>query len=121
VSLITVILVVFIFSGADFAYESLQKNIYDAKENNYKQEYAIQKDVNKINQEEIVEKTLKVNQNLKECWQIEIPVIALIAPIDEGTTQEVMKEYVGHFESTNLWKGNIGLAAHNRRFSDKLF
>ena len=54
-------------------------------------------------------------------WKIEIPKINLIAPIAENTTQEVMKEYVGHFENTASWKGNIGLAAHNRRISNKLF
>ena len=63
-----------------------------------------------------------MNENLQEgIWQVEIPSIGLIAPISEGTTQEVMREYVGHFENTNLWKGNIGLAAHNRRISNKLF
>ena len=56
-----------------------------------------------------------------EIWQVEIPAIDLVAPISEGTTQEVMEEYVGHFEETNLWNGNIGLAAHNRRISNKLF
>ena len=66
---------------------------------------------------EVIEKTDTEN----DVWQIEIPVIGLIAPISEGTTQEVMKEYVGHFENTNMWTGNIGLAAHNRRISNKLF
>lgn len=54
-------------------------------------------------------------------WQIEIPKINLIAPIEEGTTEEIMNKYVGHFENTEKWIGNIGLAAHNRRISGKLF
>lgn len=60
-------------------------------------------------------------EDKEEIWQIEIPKIDLIAPISEGTSQEVMAEYVGHFENTSLYEGNIGLAAHNRRISNKLF
>ena len=32
-----------------------------------------------------------------------------------------MREYVGHFENTVFWKGNIGLAAHNRGFPINYF
>lgn len=59
-----------------------------------------------------------VNENI---WQIEIPKINLIAPISEGTSQEVMLEYVGHFENTEEWKGNVGLAAHNRGYPINYF
>lgn len=54
-------------------------------------------------------------------WQIEIPKINLVAPISEGTSQEVMLEYVGHFENTKLLNGNVGLAAHNRGFPINYF
>lgn len=57
----------------------------------------------------------------EEIWQIEIPRIGLIAPIAEGTSQEVMLEYVGHFENTNILNGNVGLAAHNRGFPINYF
>ena len=63
----------------------------------------------------------KEEEQIEEIWQIEIPKIDLIAPINEGTSQEVMLEYVGHFENTEMWEGNIGLAAHNRRVPGKLF
>ena len=39
----------------------------------------------------------------------------------EGTSQEVMLEYVGHFEHTNLLNGNVGLAAHNRGYPINYF
>lgn len=58
---------------------------------------------------------------LEELWQIEIPKIELEAPISEGTSQEVMLEYVGHFENTGILNGNIGLAAHNRGFPINYF
>ncbi len=53
-------------------------------------------------------------QNNEEIWKIEIPAISLVAQIREGTTQEVLDKYVGHFTETYKMQGNIGLAAHNR-------
>ena len=65
---------------------------------------------------EKIETLLKNTSGLNEkLWQVEIPNINLIAPIAQDTTQEVMKKYVGHFINTAFWKGNVGLAAHNRR------
>lgn len=54
-------------------------------------------------------------------WYIEIPSISLKAQIQEGTTKEVMDKYVGHFEETQNWIGNIGLAAHNRGYENNYF
>lgn len=117
VSLITIILSVFIFSGANLAYESLQNTFNKTQEKDYKETYNNEQKFKVIDLEEQIEKELRTNYNLEEnIWQIEIPKIGLLAPIAEGTTQEVMKEYVGHFENTSLWKGNIGLAAHNRGY-----
>lgn len=68
------------------------------------------------------EKNLEVIKEHKEqIWQIEIPKINLVAPISEGTSQEVMLEFVGHFENTSIWNGNIGLAAHNRGYPINYF
>lgn len=77
-----------------------------------------EQEVKIITADEEIEKMLDATELVNDIWQIEIPAIHLIAPIAEGTTQEVMREYVGHFEETSLWNGNIGLAAHNRRFSN---
>ena len=63
-------------------------------------------------------KESNIDENI---WQIEIPKIDLIAPIKEGTSQEVMLEYVGHFENTEFIYGNVGLAAHNRGFPINYF
>ena len=65
--------------------------------------------------EEIAEEKASSN------WQIEIPKIDLVAEIQEGTTQEVMNKYVGHFEETKLEYGNVGLAAHNRGYPVNYF
>jgi len=45
---------------------------------------------------------------------IKIEKIELEAPIKEGTDLETLKEYVGHFANSNIWDGNVALAAHNR-------
>ena len=57
----------------------------------------------------------------KKIWQIEIPKINLVAPIAEGTSANIMNEYVGHFEETPKNNGNIGLAAHNRGYKINYF
>ena len=62
------------------------------------------------------------DENIEDdIWQIEISKINLSAPISEGTSQEVMLEFVGHFESTSKWNGNVGLAAHNRGYPINYF
>ena len=43
-----------------------------------------------------------------------IEKINLKATVKEGSTQEVLKEYIGHIQETAKYDGNIGLAAHNR-------
>lgn len=71
-----------------------------------------------IEQEEmpVIENTVKA-----EIWQIEIPKISLVATIAEGTTKEVLNQYVGHFENTSREEGNVGLAAHNRGYDVNYF
>lgn len=61
------------------------------------------------------------NIDTQKIWQIEIPKINLVAPIAEGTSANIMNEYVGHFEVTPKNKGNIGLAAHNRGYKVNYF
>lgn len=46
---------------------------------------------------------------------LEIPKIELSAPIKEGTDWETLEEYIGHFENSSIWEGNVCLASHNRR------
>lgn len=43
-----------------------------------------------------------------------IPRINVYAEIMEGTTDEVLASYIGHFENTSIWEGNVALASHNR-------
>ena len=64
------------------------------------------------------EELVETNEDI---WQLEVPIIYLVAPIQEGTSQEVMLEFVGHFKNTSTWDGNIGLAAHNRGYPINYF
>lgn len=57
----------------------------------------------------------------QDTWKIVIPSIGLEAIIDEGTTTQVMNKYVGHFENTSRWNGNVALAAHNRGYPVNYF
>lgn len=54
-------------------------------------------------------------------WKLEIPKIELSAQIEEGTTEEILNEYIGHFENTSKNNGNVALAAHNRGYSVNYF
>ena len=111
VSLIITVLVVFRLTTVNLAYESLQNGKLTeeiSKETEIEETLDVDKDTN-------FETFLNINYANLELWQVEIPKINLIAPIAQDTTQEVMEKYVGHFTKTAFWKGNIGLAAHNRR------
>ena len=114
VSLIIAVLVVFILTTVNLAYESLQNGKLTeeiSKETEIEETLGVDKDTE-------FETFLNINYANLELWQVEIPKINLIAPIAQDTTQEVMEKYVGHFAKTAFWKGNIGLAAHNRRLSN---
>ena len=83
-----------------------------------------QEQKNEVNLIHNVSNNVSNNENKveeKEDWYIEIPAISLKAEIAEGTTKEVMDKFVGHFEETTTWVGNVGLAAHNRGYENNYF
>ena len=57
----------------------------------------------------------------KNTWKLNIPKIDLTAEIKEGTSKEIMENYIGHFTETSKTTGNIGLAAHNRGYTKNYF
>lgn len=81
--------------------------------------------INQETEEKIQIKNNSLQQNTEEkieiYWKIIIPKISLEAQICEGTSNEVMNKYVGHFEETSTKIGNIGLAAHNRGYPVNYF
>lgn len=71
-------------------------------------------------------KTIEIDEIVKSQykssnWRLIIEKINLDAPIIEGTTKEVLRRGIGHFESTTKWEGNICLAAHNRGYKYNYF
>ena len=47
-----------------------------------------------------------VEEKINNIWVLEIPKINLIANISEGTSKEVLDNFIGHFEETRerIWK-----------------
>ena len=72
-------------------------------------------------QENVISEQEKIQETPVEIWQIEIEKISLKANIAEGTTQEILEQYVGHFSETPNELGNVGLAAHNRGYPVNYF
>lgn len=54
-------------------------------------------------------------------WYIQIDKVSLTAPIQEGTSKQILDDYVGHFEESSKDLGNICLAAHNRGYKNNYF
>ena len=67
------------------------------------------------------EKNDALKQTNESTWKLEIPKIELIASIAEGTSEEVLDIYIGHFKETQKMDGNVGLAAHNRGYKVNFF
>lgn len=85
------------------------------KKSSLKAGFKVENISNETNKENIIP------EDTKEEWYLEIPKINLKAPISEGTTSEVMNDYIGHFEETSKDLGNVGLAAHNRGYKNNYF
>ena len=85
---------------------------------NIKVQY-LQKEIKTSIEEKLDKNATKENSENKGIFEygeigfIIIPILDIKAPIREGTTKEILKYSVGHFEQTNLWNGNVALASHN--------
>ncbi len=72
------------------------------------------------NKVEEIQDTEKIEDTeFMELWEtniigtLEIPSINLKVSVAEGIENDVIDKYVGHFPSTALFNGNVGLAGHN--------
>lgn len=105
---------------AGFRVDNSPNKIHESKQLNSN----IQTDLNQVQQttQEKIDKSTEEPIILEqEEWYLEIPCINLKANIKEGTTKEIMDDYIGHFEETSKDLGNIGLAAHNRGYKNNYF
>lgn len=54
-------------------------------------------------------------------WKLVIPKINVSANIKEGTSEEVINNYIGHFIQTPKENGNIGLVAASAGYKENYF
>lgn len=52
---------------------------------------------------------------------ITIEKIDLKATVKEGTSSDILLNYIGHIEETSTYDGNVGLASHNRGCENSYF
>lgn len=86
-------------------------NIYEYK----KQEIGKLQEYKDNTQEEIA------RTQSQEEWKIIIPKLGITGEIKNGTQQDVLVDYVGHFTQTPQWSGNIGLIANNSGGNNNYF
>ena len=110
-----------IYSGKVYSKTiSINPNIPIYSQND--QEQIKSKLVEKTNeQENIKTQRAVINENKNIKWRIQIPKINLDVHIMEGTSADILLKAVGHFEETSKWKGNVGLAGHNRGYNCNFF
>jgi len=84
----------------------------------YLKEFLIKNFYNKYSEKELLD---KLQQNEFNIWTLSIDSINLLADISRGTTEAVLNKYIGHFDETNIFNGNVGLAAHNRGYPVNYF
>ncbi len=70
---------------------------------------------NKIkNRQEQITEDEEFNKENEILGSLIIAKINLNAQVKEGSSKEVLEDYIGHIEETAKYDGNVGLAAHNR-------
>lgn len=133
VNLIAFVISLIIFLCLNSIYSFTFKSISKKEDNLIKQENIV--NTNEIakssentgnninnNTNQVTKQNKEVTTKKEEIeWKIEIKAISLSAKIAEGTTDQVMNKYVGHFKETQKKNGNIGLAAHNRGYPVNYF
>lgn len=125
--LITMLLYIFL-SKSNFLFNQIDFNLNSIPNILEKSLYKLEVNSSSINQETKEEEIEKQNNQSATkteekvlSWKITISKISLDAEISEGTNQEIMDQFVGHFEETSKTTGNIGLAAHNRGYKVNYF
>ena len=78
----------------------------------YNQKKLNKENTNNITEEAKQEKTEEFEEGIM--GRLIIKKIDLNGEIKEGSSQEILKDYIGHIEETAKYNGNVGLAAHNR-------
>lgn len=97
------------------------QNTKKTNDGNSPEQYSNIEEQNEQSNENLNKDTNEAEAGEIQNWKIEIPAISLIANISEGTEEETLNKFVGHFSITPKIEGNIGLAAHNRGYDVNYF
>lgn len=71
--------------------------------------------------EQITKEVVEETKNISNEWKLNIPKINLSYSIQEGTTQEIIDNGIGHFTDTKYLNGNIGLVAGCYGYNKNIF
>ncbi len=72
-------------------------------------------------EEQITKEVVQETKNIANEWKLNIPKINLSYTIEEGTTQEIIDNGIGHFADTAYLDGNIGLVAGCYGYNKNIF
>ena len=99
-----IVLILIVAIGFLFSYD--KKVIEQEKQNTSEQ----------LDNTEDVEQEVTEDDGFEEdlIGSLKIEKINLNGTVKEGSTNEILKDYIGHIEETAKYDGNVGLAAHNR-------
>lgn len=99
-----IVLILIVAIGFLFSYD--KKVIEQEKQNTSEQ----------LDNTEDVEKEVTEDDWFEEdlIGSLKIEKINLNGTVKEGSTNEILRDYIGHIEETAKYDGNVGLAAHNR-------
>lgn len=99
-----IVLILIVAIGFLFTYD--KKVIEQEKQNTSEQ----------LDNTEDVEQEVTEDDGFEEdlIGSLKIEKINLNGTVKEGSTNEILRDYIGHIEETAKYDGNVGLAAHNR-------
>lgn len=99
-----IVLILIVAIGFLFSYD--KKVIEQEKQNTSEQ----------LDNTEDVEQEVTEDDRFEEdlIGYLKIEKINLNGTVKEGSTNEILRDYIGHIEETAKYDGNVGLAAHNR-------
>ena len=99
-----IVLILIVAIGFLFSYD---KKVIEQEKQNTSEQLDNTEDVEqKVTEEDGFEEDLM--------GSLKIEKINLNGTVKEGSTNEILRDYIGHIEETAKYDGNVGLAAHNR-------
>ena len=78
-------------------------------------------DIKQTYEEEPERTEEKIKKEDEVLGTLKIPAINVEAKVKQGSSEEILENYVGHIEETSTFDGNVGLAAHNRGEKNNYF